>query len=404
MNTPKILIVDDKPQNLFALEKTLKKLNVDVRQATSGNEALGLVLKQDFALAIVDVQMPEMDGYELVELLRGNPKTGCLPIIFVSAIYSDEYHHRKGYDAGAVDFLSKPFNPEILLSKVRVFLDLYHQRVELENLVDQRDKANAKIQDLNQQLESENVRMEAELDVTRRLQQMLLPTTEELKQIEALDIAGYMEPADEVGGDFYDVLQQNGYIKIGIGDVTGHGLESGVVMLMLQAAIRTLLTSGETDPVRFMDVINRTIYGNVQRMNVEKSLTLALLDYQEGQIKVSGQHENVIIVRGNGEVELTSTIDLGFPVGLVPDITAYVQDVTLELATGDGIVVYSDGITEAESETGKLYGLERLCTAVGAVWEQPAEQIKEAVVADVRQFMGHSKLLDDLTLLVVKQQ
>lgn len=81
--------------------------------------------------------MPEMDGYELVELLRGNPSTACLPVIFVSAIYSDEYHHRKGYDAGAVDFLSKPFVGEILLSKVGVFLDLYHQRVKLEELVSQ---------------------------------------------------------------------------------------------------------------------------------------------------------------------------------------------------------------------------------------------------------------------------
>jgi two-component system sensor histidine kinase/response regulator len=98
---------------------------------------LSLTLEHNFCLAIVDVQMPEMDGYELVELLRGNPETSNLPVIFISAIYSDEYHHRKGYDAGAVDFLSKPFVPEILLSKVRVFLDLYDQRIKLEELVSQ---------------------------------------------------------------------------------------------------------------------------------------------------------------------------------------------------------------------------------------------------------------------------
>ena len=106
---PKILIVDDKPQNLYALEQVLSPLKVEVMQTTSGVEALQLTLAHEFCLAIVDVQMPEMDGYELVELLRGNPDTACLPVIFVSAIYSDEYHHRKGYDAGAVDFLSKPF-------------------------------------------------------------------------------------------------------------------------------------------------------------------------------------------------------------------------------------------------------------------------------------------------------
>jgi DNA-binding response OmpR family regulator len=140
---PKILIVDDVPQNLFALEKILQKKAVDVFQASSGKEALDLVLQYEFALAIVDVQMPQMDGYELVELLRTNTATASLPVIFVSAIYSDEYHHRKGYDSGAVDFMSKPFIPEILLSKIRVFIDLYEKRRELQNMVDELNRANS---------------------------------------------------------------------------------------------------------------------------------------------------------------------------------------------------------------------------------------------------------------------
>jgi signal transduction histidine kinase len=138
----KILIVDDKPHNLYALDMLLGKLDVEVIQTTSGLEALGLTLEHDFCLAIVDVQMPEMDGYEMVELLRGNPDTASLPVMFISAIYSDEYHHRKGYDAGAVDFLTKPFAPEILLSKVKVFLNLYEQRIKLEKLVDQLNAKN----------------------------------------------------------------------------------------------------------------------------------------------------------------------------------------------------------------------------------------------------------------------
>ncbi len=137
MSDPTILIVDDKPENLYALEKLLKKLDVHVLQATSGARALELTLKHEFCLAIVDVQMPEMDGYELVELLRSNEGTATLPVIFVSAIYSDDYHHRRGYEAGAVDFLSKPFAPEILLSKVKIFIDLYNQRHSLQTLVQQ---------------------------------------------------------------------------------------------------------------------------------------------------------------------------------------------------------------------------------------------------------------------------
>jgi len=127
------------------------------------------------------------------------------------------------------------------------------------------EKANKQILALNDLLKLENLRMSSELDVTRKLQQMILPKDKELALIVGLDIAGFMEPADEVGGDYYDVLQQNGRIKIGIGDVTGHGLESGMLMIMVQTAVRTLLQSEENDPVRFLDILNRTIYGNVQR-------------------------------------------------------------------------------------------------------------------------------------------
>ncbi len=153
---PKILIVDDKPENLFALEALLGQLEVDLIQETSGSEALAQTLEQDFALAIVDVQMPEMDGYELVELLRGNPDTANLPVIFVSAIYSDEYHHRKGYDAGAVDFMSKPFIGEILISKVKVFLDLYHQRVKLEEVVNLLNLKNEALIEVTDELQAAN--------------------------------------------------------------------------------------------------------------------------------------------------------------------------------------------------------------------------------------------------------
>lgn len=177
---PEILIVDDKPQNLFALEKLLRKLEVEVIQTTSGPEALGLTLEHDFCLAIVDVQMPEMDGYEFVELLRGNPGTASLPVIFVSAVYSDEYHHRKGYDAGAVDFLSKPFVPEILLSKAKVFLELYHQRVKLQELVNELNSKNealvqvtGEFQEANSALSKRAMQLEASNQVGQQVTSVL---------------------------------------------------------------------------------------------------------------------------------------------------------------------------------------------------------------------------------------
>ena len=266
------------------------------------------------------------------------------------------------------------------------------------------DGANKQILALNNLLKLENLRMSSELDVTRKLQQMILPKEQELELIAGLDIAGFMEPAAEVGGDYYDVLQQNGRIKIGIGDVTGHGLESGMLMIMVQTAVRTLLQSEENDPVRFLDILNRTIYGNVQRMSSDKNLTLSLIDYEQGKLILSGQHEEMILVRKNGTLERFDTIDLGFPIGLEEEIFGFLDQKHIHLHGGDVVVLYTDGITEAEDEERKLYGVDRLCEVVRQNVEASALEIRQAVIADLRSHIGNQKIYDDITLLVLKQK
>jgi diguanylate cyclase (GGDEF)-like protein len=124
-----ILIVDDRPENIFALSEALGDPELNIFEATSGNEALSLVLNHDFALILMDVQMPEMDGFETAELLRGMKETMNIPIIFVTAINKEKKYVFKGYDVGAVDYLFKPVNIDILNSKVRIFVDLYRQKI-----------------------------------------------------------------------------------------------------------------------------------------------------------------------------------------------------------------------------------------------------------------------------------
>ncbi|MEW5728855.1 MAG: PP2C family protein-serine/threonine phosphatase [Pseudomonadota bacterium] len=278
------------------------------------------------------------------------------------------------------------------------------------------EAASEEIRSLNRRLAAENLRMGAELDVSRRIQQMILPTPAELAGIGGLDVAAFMEPANEVGGDYYDILhQEGGRVRIGIGDVTGHGLESGVVMLMTQSAVRTLVTTDESDMVRLMDVLNRTIYQNVQRMGSDKNLTLALLDYRPepperraetgfgGHLRISGQHESLIVVRQGGRVEVVDTMDLGLPLGLVDEVRDFINEVTVLLHPGDTVVLYTDGITEAADSQHRLYGMERLCEVVAAHWQEPAEAIKDAVVADVKRHIGDQPLYDDLTLIVLRQ-
>lgn len=183
----KILIVDDKEANLFALERVLKCLDVDVVQALSGEEALRATLNHEFALAILDVQMPAMDGYELATLLRNDRTTRKIPIIFLSAVYSTDPYIFRGYASGAVDFITKPFNAEVLLSKVRVFLDLHEKKAELAG---QKARLETMVGQLEKQIEARRQAEHSLLEINETLEQKVRDRTAEMAEmVEALRIA-----------------------------------------------------------------------------------------------------------------------------------------------------------------------------------------------------------------------
>ncbi len=146
----KFLLVDDRPENLLALEALLRRDGLALYKAKSGPEALELLLRHDFALALLDVQMSGMDGFELAELMRGTERTRRVPIIFLTAVATDERRRFRGYEAGAVDYLLKPIDPQILSSKARIFFDLFKHRQEVAR---QRDELRAVADELSTAVE-----------------------------------------------------------------------------------------------------------------------------------------------------------------------------------------------------------------------------------------------------------
>ena len=194
----KILIVDDRKENLFALENTLRQAGAEIVKAAGGNQALTASLDHDFALAILDVQMPGMDGYELAALLRGDERTRRLPIIFLTASHEGEYQMFQGYKAGGVDYIVKPYNPDVLLAKVAVFLELHRQKTELrcysdnlEKLVQARTKA---VEERNQALQEEIARRSQAEETLRELNEELRRSKEDLEEYAWVTSHNLQEP------------------------------------------------------------------------------------------------------------------------------------------------------------------------------------------------------------------
>ncbi len=132
MKNPNILIVDDNKNNILVLEGVLEDLSVEFCIANSGQDALGILLEEEIALILLDVQMPEMDGFECASLIKKMKKTRNIPIIFLTALSGDDENLFKGYENGAVDFISKTFNEYVLKSKVNIFIELYNQKKKIE--------------------------------------------------------------------------------------------------------------------------------------------------------------------------------------------------------------------------------------------------------------------------------
>lgn len=397
-----ILVVDDNETNRDLLSRQIEAQGYQAVTAADGKQAIEMIQTGDYDLILLDIIMPELDGYEVLKWIR-NSYWRYIPTIMISAL--DEMDSViRCIEMGAEDYLAKPFNPVFLKARIGACLEQKRLRDQESLYLAQLAEANEKIISLNSRLEAENTRLSAELEITKRLQMMLLPKEKELSQIENLEIAGFMEPADEFGGDYYDVLQHHGRITIGIGDVTGHGLESGVLMLMVQTAVRTLMENNETEPKKFFEVLNRTIYKNVQRMDSNKNLSLCLVNYHEGVLSLSGQHEELVVVRSNGAIERIDTIDLGFPIGLEETIEDFVFQAQVKLNTGDVAVLYTDGVTEAENNLGVQYGLENLCAIVKQSYQASAQDIRQSVIANLRSHIGLQKVYDDITLVVLKQK
>jgi serine phosphatase RsbU (regulator of sigma subunit) len=277
-----------------------------------------------------------------------------------------------------------------------------------DSLLEQINVAYKRILLLDQLLEqvrlreiAERERLEKEMQIASCIQTGILPRTIE---VDGLEISAVMLPATEVGGDYYDVVPFEGGCWIGIGDVAGHGLPTGLVMLMLQSVLGGL-TRGTPSarPSEILATANQLLFDNIRRrMQQDEHVTLTLLRWDvDGKVSYAGAHEDILICRaGSGRVEQLSTP--GMWVGIVKDISKMTEDSEFTLAEGDVMLLHTDGVTEAFNRHGKMFGQERLATALGRCHELPVEEIRDKIISEVHEWLGHQE--DDITLLVARRR
>jgi sigma-B regulation protein RsbU (phosphoserine phosphatase) len=387
----RVLIVDDTPENIMMLREALKE-DVSISAATNGEKALALALKEPQPdLVLLDVMMPEIDGYEVCERLKADPATRDIPVIFVTAL-AETGDEARGLSLGAVDYITKPFNANLVRARVQNQLELKRHRDHLSDLVIERSRELL-------ETTAAKERLEGELEAARSLQMAMLPPGRAAGEHGESEISAVLEPAKAVGGDLYDYfLLDDGRLCFLVGDVSDKGVTASLFMVKASTLMRA-----EASRCNIPEEILRRVNFELARDNdacMFVTLILGVLDLATGEgILASAGHEFPLTASPGKSTEFVM-MSGGPAMGL--DLSAEFTSQPFRLAPGDGMVFYTDGITEAFNLAGKAFGEVRLLDAVSGRSGDGVEEITTEVLDRLRAFTGAAPQSDDITLFALR--
>ena len=297
-------------------------------------------------------------------------------------------------------FLADAFNT--MLAKLKEHSDsLKRLNADLEHRVSLRTKqlsgANEKLSNAYSQLSKAMGELWGEMQLAKKIQRVLLP---EHPVIPGYDILVSMVPADDVGGDYYDVISVDGHNWIIIGDVSGHGVPAGLVMMMVQTAIHTVLMANpKTSTSELLAIINSSVYQNIRRMDEQKHMTIVVLALEsDGRFVFSGLHEDILLWReATGKVTAVRTN--GMWIGIEPNISEMLQVDELTLEIGDCMVLITDGVIEAKKD-GVFFGSDRLVEVIEASGHSSAAEVHTSIRSALEDYSKP----DDSVVMVVKRE
>ena len=369
-----IMIVDDNPTNLHILIRILEGTGHRILVAKSGPAAIAIARKQPPDLILLDVQMPDMDGFEVLRLLKADPTLRDVIVVFLSA-HGDVTDKVAGLELGASDYITKPFQTEEVMARVSGHL---HRR------------------DLERQLRISNELLARELRNAGEMQRTLLPTV--MPVDERITFSAYYRTSLQAGGDYYDVIPLgDGKFAVIVADVAGHGAGAAIVMAMIRTMIHAFPGSLDNPEEVLLTLNNHFTY--LTRSGLFATAVYAVIDSATRRMRISraGHPTPLLLRRGACDLQWQSegTVPL-----FVEPLTS-VPVVTHQLEPGDRLVFYTDGVTDVVNPEGTRFELNKLVKVLCRHLFIGAPEQLAMLVSELEAFAVHYEPSDDVTLLLV---
>jgi sigma-B regulation protein RsbU (phosphoserine phosphatase) len=374
LSESRILIVDDVKANVDILVEALKgeyKLGV----ALDGTSALRQIEKSVPDLVLLDIVMPDLDGYEVCRRLRADERTSELPVIFLSSL-EDVRNKAQGFEVGGNDYLTKPFEVLEIKARVRSLL-----------------KAKAYADAVREA-------MARDLRIAQEIQMGILPANlAAATQGTGLDAHAAIVPARQVGGDLYEVLRaSDDRVVVALGDVSGKGIPAALFMAVTVTILRTLARQ-IAEPEEILRRLNDELAEQNPR-GMYVTLQCLVFDLKERRVSCSSAGHHQLVVLSTGQPPRLAFRSSGRPAGLLPINPMSCE--TAPLAPGDTFVLFSDGVSEAMNPAEEFYGEERLLDTLASTKGTTSNEIVTNVLTDLRAFTAGAKQSDDITVLAVR--
>ena len=403
----KILIVDDEPGIRAILKRLLEQAGFEATLASDGTEAQSLLIANEYDVAIVDLTMPGIDGFALMEWMREHAPLVVPIVLSATALLEDA---TRAVREGAFDFVSKPIESaviflqhinraiqhrELIATRERLLRELHEKNVELENRLGQLTLA-------HNVLQSQAVAIQVDLNRALRIQRGLLPR--HLPFSDRISCAAFYRPMAKVGGDLYDLFAlDDRQIALYIADASGHGVSSAMLTVFLKHAVQGAVRSADgtvREPGEVLCQLNRTILYESFGQGVFVSMTYVLLDVDTRSFRYSSAgHPPMLLKRSGGGIE---RLHHPAPVlGVNPEVMYTAAE--CGMSQGDALVLFTDGVAEARDAEGHLFGEARL-TAMIEECPTHADEFAEKVEQALLNFHAGCQCSDDATLVVLAME